>query len=73
MRQSRCSVPSAVRPDNSGGPERSSFSPFVPNTANPAAINTTGTFSRYSLSYFQQHQFSQEFQAVGSVPWMAMS
>ncbi|WP_313537817.1 TonB-dependent receptor [Sphingomonas sp.] len=54
--------------DNSGGPERSSFAPFVPNTANPAAINTTGTFSRYSLSFLRQHQFSQEFQAVGSVP-----
>jgi iron complex outermembrane receptor protein len=52
--------------DNSGGPERSSFSPFVLNTANPAALNTTGTFSRYSLSYLRQHQFSQEFQAVGS-------
>ncbi|MEG3177142.1 TonB-dependent receptor [Sphingomonas sp. RB3P16] len=54
--------------DNSGGPERSSFSPFVPNTANPAAINTTGTFSRYSLSFLKQNQFSQEVQAVGSVP-----
>mgnify|MGYP005985823481 CR=1 FL=1 len=54
--------------DNSGGPERSSFAPFVPNTANPAALNTTGTFSRYSLSFLRQHQFSQEFQAVGSVP-----
>jgi iron complex outermembrane receptor protein len=52
--------------DNSGGPERSSFSPFVLNTANPTALNTTGTFSRYSLSFLQQHQFSQEFQAVGS-------
>jgi iron complex outermembrane receptor protein len=52
--------------DNSGGPERSSFSPFVLNTANPTALNTTGTFSRYSLSYLRQHQFSQEFQAVGS-------
>ncbi|GHH17519.1 MULTISPECIES: TonB-dependent receptor [Sphingomonas] len=54
--------------DNSGGPERSSFSPFVVNTANPTAINTTGTFSRYSLSFLKQNQFSQEFQAVGSVP-----
>lgn len=41
--------------DNSGGPERSTY---APNT----------TFSRYSLSFLQQHQFSQEFQAVGSVP-----
>ncbi len=39
--------------DNSGGPERSTF---APNT----------NFSRYSLSFLQQHQFSQEFQAVGS-------
>ncbi|WP_194151005.1 TonB-dependent receptor [Sphingomonas glacialis] len=54
--------------DNSGGPERSSFSPFVANTANPTALNTTGTFSRYSLSFLKQNQFSQEFQAVGSVP-----
>jgi iron complex outermembrane receptor protein len=41
--------------DNSGGPERSSFAP-------------SSNFSRYSLSYLRQHQFSQEFQAVGSVP-----
>lgn len=41
--------------DNSGGPERSSFAP-------------SSNFSRYSLSFFQQHQFSQEIQAVGSVP-----
>ncbi len=41
--------------DNSGGPERSSFTP-------------NANFSRYSLSYLNQHQFSQEFQAVGSIP-----
>ncbi|GGB26230.1 hypothetical protein GCM10011380_14650 [Sphingomonas metalli] len=41
--------------DNSGGPERSSFAP-------------SSNFSRYSLSFLRQHQFSQEFQAVGSVP-----
>jgi len=41
--------------DNSGGPERVQFSP-------------NGKFSRYSLSDLHQHQFSQEFQAVGSVP-----
>ena len=41
--------------DNSGGPERSAF---APNT----------NFSRYSLSFLRQHQFSQEIQAVGSVP-----
>jgi iron complex outermembrane receptor protein len=40
--------------DNSGGPERSTFAP-------------NSNFSRYSLSYLNQHQFSQEFQAVGSV------
>ncbi|MEP9358030.1 TonB-dependent receptor [Sphingomonas sp. KR3-1] len=39
--------------DNSGGPERSVFAP-------------NANFSRYSLSYLDQHQFSQEFQAVGS-------
>ena len=38
--------------DNSGGPERVTF---VPNSP----------FSRYSLSFLRQHQFSQEFQAVG--------
>lgn len=41
--------------DNSGGPERSTFAP-------------NANFSRYSLSFLDQHQFSQEFQAVGSVP-----
>ena len=41
--------------DNSGGPERSTFAP-------------NANFSRYSLSFLQQHQFSQEFQAVGSLP-----
>ena len=40
--------------DNSGGPERSTFAP-------------NSNFSRYSLSYFDQHQFSQELQAVGHV------
>ena len=39
--------------DNSGGPERSTFAPST-------------NFSRYSLSFLDQHQFSQEFQAVGS-------
>ncbi len=46
--------------DNSGGPERSTF---APNTT-----GANGTFSRYSLSFLRQHQFSQEFQAVGSFP-----
>jgi iron complex outermembrane receptor protein len=40
--------------DNSGGAHRTTF---APNTA----------FSRYSLSQLFQHQFSQEFQAVGRV------
>jgi iron complex outermembrane receptor protein len=39
--------------DNSGGPERSTFAPST-------------NFSRYSLSFLDQHQFSQELQAVGS-------
>ncbi|MBA3897696.1 MAG: TonB-dependent receptor [Sphingomonadaceae bacterium] len=39
--------------DNSGGAARSTFAP-------------NATFSRYSLSFLRQHQFSQEFQAVGS-------
>ncbi|WEK44704.1 MAG: TonB-dependent receptor [Candidatus Sphingomonas colombiensis] len=41
--------------DNSGGPERVAFSP-------------NGKFSRYSLSDLYQSQFSQELQAVGSIP-----
>lgn len=41
--------------DNSGGPHRV---PFAPN----------GKFGRYSLSDLAQKQFSQEFQAVGSIP-----
>jgi iron complex outermembrane receptor protein len=41
--------------DNSGGAHRSTY---VPN----------GNFSRYSLSELFQHQWSQEFQAVGSLP-----
>jgi len=41
--------------DNSGGAARVAFAP-------------NGKFSRYSLSSLQQSQFSQEFQAVGSIP-----
>ncbi|NBC37186.1 TonB-dependent receptor [Novosphingobium sp. FSY-8] len=41
--------------DNSGGPARTIF---APNTG----------FSRYSLSYLNQRQFSQELQLVGSLP-----
>jgi iron complex outermembrane receptor protein len=41
--------------DNSGGAHRTVF---LPNAR----------FSRYSLSWMEQRQFSQEFQAVGSIP-----
>ena len=41
--------------DNSGGAHRTIFAPFA-------------NFSRYSLSELFQHQWSQEFQAVGSLP-----
>ncbi len=41
--------------DNSGGPARTIF---APNT----------NFSRYSLSFLNQRQFSQELQLVGSIP-----
>ena len=41
--------------DNSGGPARTIFAP-------------NANFSRYSLSFLHQHQFSQELQAVGSIP-----
>ena len=47
--------------DNSGGPERVAYAP-------------NGKFSRYSLSDLYQSQFSQEFQAIGSVDqldWVA--
>ena len=39
----------------------------VPAVA-PGCTGTACNFSRYSLSYLRQHQFSQEFQAVGSIP-----
>jgi iron complex outermembrane receptor protein len=42
--------------DNSGGAHRPPV--YVPN----------GAFSRYSLADLHQHQFSQELQAVGSLP-----
>ena len=41
--------------DNSGGAHRTIFAP-------------NANFSRYSLSALQQHQFSEELQAVGSIP-----
>ncbi len=41
--------------DNSGGAHRVAFSP-------------NGKFARYSLSFLRQKQFSQELQAVGSIP-----
>lgn len=46
--------------DNSGGAARVTYQPGI--------SATTGLFSRYSLSFLRQHQFSQEFQAVGSIP-----
>ncbi|MEP6982546.1 MAG: TonB-dependent receptor [Sphingomicrobium sp.] len=52
--------------DNSGGPERTTFAP--PNTSTAILAATTGLFSRYSLSFLRQHQFSEEFQVVGSLP-----
>jgi iron complex outermembrane receptor protein len=48
--------------DNSGGAHRTTFSPFIPGVT----TGTAGIFSRYSLSELFQHQWSQEFQAVGS-------
>src|SRR5262249_15076757 len=41
--------------DNSGGAHRTIYAP-------------NANFSRYSLSFLEQHQFSEEFQAVGSIP-----
>jgi len=41
--------------DNSGGPHRTIYAP-------------NANFSRYSLSMLQQHQFSEELQAVGGIP-----
>ncbi len=52
--------------DNSGGPERVTFSPSFPGE--DITASNSGKFSRYSLSFLRQHQFSQEFQAVGSIP-----
>ncbi|SEM99950.1 iron complex outermembrane recepter protein [Sphingomonas gellani] len=47
---------SSTQWDNSGGAHRVPV--YAPN----------GLFSRYSLADLYQHQFSQEFQAVGSLP-----
>jgi iron complex outermembrane recepter protein len=33
----------------------------------PPVFSSNGLFSRYSLSYLEQRQYSQEFQAVGSI------
>ncbi|WP_448661944.1 TonB-dependent receptor [Sphingomonas sp. CJ20] len=46
---------SSVQWDNSGGAHR------------PPVFAANGAFSRYSLADLYQHQFSQEFQAVGSL------
>lgn len=45
--------------DNSGGAHRSPS--YLPN-------GSSATFSRYSISFLNQRQFSQEFQAVGKLP-----
>lgn len=50
--------------DNSGGAHRTTYTPYIPGVTTAA---TAGLFSRYSLSDLYQHQFSQEFQAVGSL------
>ena len=56
---------SSTQWDNSGGAHRVPvFSAFNPNAAAP---NNTGYFSRYSLADLHQNQFSQEFQAVGTL------
>ena len=52
--------------DNSGGPERVTFSPSF--AGEDITTSNSGKFSRYSLSYLKQTQFSQELQAVGSIP-----
>src|SRR5262249_17255637 len=41
--------------DNSGGAHRTIYAP-------------NANFSRYSLSMLRQHQFSEELQAIGSIP-----
>ena len=41
--------------DNSGGAHRTIYAP-------------NANFSRYSLSFLKQHQFSEELQALGSIP-----
>jgi len=51
---------SSTQWDNSGGAHR------VPVVA-PGCTGSACNFSRYSLADLYQHQFSQEFQAVGSV------
>jgi iron complex outermembrane receptor protein len=55
----------ATQWDNSGGAHRVPvLSVYNPAAANP---NNSGYFSRYSLADLRQNQFSQEFQAVGTV------
>ncbi len=56
---------SSTQWDNSGGAHRVPvLSVLNPTAANP---NNSGYFSRYSLADLHQSQFSQEFQAVGTV------
>ena len=52
---------SSIQYDNSGGAHR-------PPVVDANCTGTACNFSRYSLADLYQHQFSQEFQAVGSVP-----
>jgi iron complex outermembrane receptor protein len=46
--------------DNSGGAHR-------PPVVSPGCTGTSCNFSRYSLANLRQNQFSQEFQAVGTI------
>ena len=46
--------------DNSGGAHR-------PPVVAPGCVGTSCNFSRYSLADLRQNQFSQEFQAVGTI------
>ena len=47
------------------GPERVPFSPSFPGE--DITTSNSGKFSRYSLSFLTHRQFSQEFQAVGTI------
>ncbi len=49
--------------DNSGGAHR----PPVFTVSSSGGVLSGSSFSRYSLASLEQHQFSQEFQAVGTI------